>query len=75
MNTYRVTDEATSETFEAATPEAAVEQFLDKGYDTGEMPEGASWEGLVTDEELVRVAGYRAYADGEGGVKNWKMIL
>jgi len=70
----RVTDEVTAEIYEAENAESAVEQFLDKGYDTGDMSEDASWEGLVQTEDLERIAGYRAKADGNGGVKSWKMI-
>lgn len=70
----RVTDEATAEIYEAEDAKSAVEQFLDKGYDTGDMAEDASWEGLVQTEDFMRIAGYRAKADGTGGVKSWKML-
>lgn len=73
MSTYKVTDEVAGETYQAETPESAVDQFLDTGYDTGDLKHGAEFCGLVWDAEGKEVASWKATANGDGGVESYKV--
>ena len=70
-NNYRISDEATSNTYTADSITDAVEQFL-SSYDTAEMDDGDTFTARVfAGEDLLDlIAVITVTADGKGGVSD-----
>lgn len=64
MQTFRFSDEATSEKVTASTGSAAVKKYL-KNYDTGDMSAGEAFQARLFAGTVVTVE-----ADGKGRVKS-----
>lgn len=69
-NSYRISDEATSNDISATSVAAAVKKFL-IGYDTAEMEAGETFAAKVFDAENCLLAVATVEADGKSGVKSW----
>ena len=69
-NSYRISDEATSNDISASSVETAVKKFL-SGYDTAEMESGETFAAKVYDAENILLAIATVVADGKSGVKSW----
>jgi len=74
MNTYRISDTATSDEVIAPSLAEAVAKYL-KNYDTDEMENGETFDDRVfTGEELMDLAAVvTVTADGKSGVETYEI--